>query len=421
MPKPTLHFGDISEHWQKQSLSATAASIKIFSPYITGRQTLQLASRHPSAEVYTVFDAELFVAGASSLHELRALIEAEVAVYHLPDLHAKIVWIPDSFLSVGSQNLTNRGRQNREATVAIDHDPWMSDVEKELQLWLANRLAISIEMIDDMAEAVDPLLEDSRRRRAAHDETNKAIIAADAIRREAERQRLETEQRRLAVEQRNRLFATSFRSLTSSRLMIATISDSGRRLPGESLIAPPGRSFLRWDIDGEAANLERFNRYLCVVPELSRFGWARITQGFITFIEREIHRDYVRFLDAHCAVVMKAIDPTEGVAFNMILEIKRHPVLGTASLRLWVDAGGVDLVEVTGVDTPEARGGIQQRWTEMRLEVVRLMTNRFKYSANLTGENAGKFFYGEPGSEFKVQLAKWGDQPVLIAEAVTRE
>ena len=114
-----------------------------------------------------------------------------MAVYQLPNLHAKIVLIPDIFASIGSQNITKRGTLNREATSVFTRPEAVATIREAIRPWLDERQPISREMIDEMDAALPPLIEAMQ---------SAAPATLDAKLREKERLRAEE---RLAQERRN--------------------------------------------------------------------------------------------------------------------------------------------------------------------------------------------------------------------------
>ena len=71
--------------------------------------------------------------------------------------------VPGSFVSVGSQNLTRRGKSNKEATCAFDSPEAASIVEELVGPWLAEAKPISFEMIDQIILGLEPLLASMRK------------------------------------------------------------------------------------------------------------------------------------------------------------------------------------------------------------------------------------------------------------------
>lgn len=414
VPKPDLFFKNAAGRWRRRAQSAADAPLKIFSPYITGKQALHLSAGRENAEVYTLFEAELFMSGASALVELRALLKAQVAVYQLPGLHAKIVWIPGTFLSIGSQNLTSRGKRNKEATATVSHQPWMDHVESALEHWIQERELITLEMVEDMERAIIPLRREFQKTRVKLIAVNKLVESAEATRRRL-REEEEKRKRRREVQRRDRgsLFEQSFRRLRASAEMTAVVREfnTGR----VSLVAAPGYSFLRWVIDGEAVDLQELKRYLCVVPELGRLGWARVSNGLISYVESGVRRESTTFLGKKCTVKWNATERLGAHDHNLTFEVIGHSELQSPTFKLWLDADHVELIEREDVNKD-----VLGRWEEIAPEIVRHLTRPFKYGQRLTGKKADRFLYANVGSEFRVRLARLAGHVILVAEAVSR-
>jgi PLD-like domain len=133
------------------------------------------------------------VLGADRVQTLIGLQEHGCTLYDLPNLHAKIVLVPGSFASIGSQNVTKRGTLNREATSVFTRTEAVAAIEEAIRPWLDERQPITREMIDEMNAALPPLIEAMRR-------VQLACNALDEKWREKERLRAEE---RLAQERRN--------------------------------------------------------------------------------------------------------------------------------------------------------------------------------------------------------------------------
>src|SRR5579883_3074823 len=158
--KEKFIIDDISIIW-KEEIGKTADKVVVFSPYLTSpiaEEVLILNRTWLECDVYTLFEPEIFVTGASCLRTLRNLIEAGVTVFSLPNLHAKIVLVPDHFASVGSQNLTKGGTAHREATAITTNSEQVEAIQSSLRNWSSEGKAINVDMINDMDKEIEPLL-----------------------------------------------------------------------------------------------------------------------------------------------------------------------------------------------------------------------------------------------------------------------
>lgn len=169
---------------------------RVFSPYITS----SLAERALEAalpqliEVYTRFEIESFVSGASSLSSLKTLKEKGYPLFHVPRLHAKVFDHHRDFATVGSQNLTQGGTRNREATVLIRDPALLMQLRRQLDRWVTDRQPITMEMILEAEAAIILLRKEFRRLQRACRQLDKRVICAQSER--DEQARLTNEQRK---------------------------------------------------------------------------------------------------------------------------------------------------------------------------------------------------------------------------------
>lgn len=411
-PKPRLIFKSASSQWRRYALSAANAPIRIFSPYITGSQAFRLADGRARAEVYTLFKAELFMSRASDLKQLRTLLQAGIDLYLLPGLHAKLVWIPGVYLSVGSQNLTSKGMRNKEATAAVLHEPWLDRVEPELDRWVQDRQTITLEMIADMEHAVAPFLGEYQKMKAKLVAIDDMVAAAKGARARERQGSLEL-QHQETLRDRRALFEQSFRQLHTSNEITSVVRESELGLV--SLVAPPGYSFLRWWINGHPVELLTLNRYLCVVPELGRLGWARLSNTRITFFASSVRRASATFLGRKCVVQWSGSQRLDFPDSNLTFAISEHPDLPDFSLAAWVDADHIKFTNEENIDEE-----VLSRKDEISSEIIRQLTQPFKYERKLTGKTADEFLFADVGSEFRVRVARLAGQYILVAEAASR-
>ena len=208
-----VYLRSIDRRWKKE-LETANGKVTILSPYLTSSTAEAIITKVPSTncEVYTLFSVENFASGASSIKTLRNLFDAGYALFHLPRLHAKIVLVSERLATIGSQNLTANGIRNREASLLINSQDEVREIEEALEPWLVERQAISAEMVSD----VERLLPQVRRlflssRRAASD-LEKKIWSLEVTR---ERQK-EEERKRLnrKIRRRNRRIAEARTTVT---------------------------------------------------------------------------------------------------------------------------------------------------------------------------------------------------------------
>ena len=144
-----LYVRSVARRWQKE-MSSASCSPQILSPYITPAtaNTVVLRASKNVCEIYTLFEAEVFANGASSLKTLKSFVENGHSVFHLPRLHAKVLLLPNQFATIGSQNLTGAGTHNKEASVAFADEQTVKRIEALLAPWLTERIEVTLEMIE---------------------------------------------------------------------------------------------------------------------------------------------------------------------------------------------------------------------------------------------------------------------------------
>ena len=147
------YLKSIDRRWKIEIKNATGRII-ILSPYLTSKTAeLILGSlEEENCEIYTVFSVKNFASGASSLKTLKLLSQRGFPLYHLSRLHAKMIVIPDKFVSIGSQNLTKNGVRNKEASVVTYNSQEVERIETLLEKWLTQRHPITYEMLNEAEE-----------------------------------------------------------------------------------------------------------------------------------------------------------------------------------------------------------------------------------------------------------------------------
>ncbi len=153
-----LLLKSVDRTWHRQAACATDKFV-VLSPYLTPSTADSIIGKvHPSScQVYTVFSIEAFAARASSLRTIRSLVEQRFSVFHVEGLHAKIVYSKGKFASVGSQNMTSRGRNNLEANAVTRCEEDLSEIARTIYTWTEDALRITKAMIKEAEQAVAEL------------------------------------------------------------------------------------------------------------------------------------------------------------------------------------------------------------------------------------------------------------------------
>jgi hypothetical protein len=280
---------NLTKTWQSQIEVATT-QITVLSPYITQNDTLPLLKKK-DARIYTLFQVRDFVSRASDIEFLTVLVKAKHEVYELKNLHAKVVMDEDSFVTLGSQNLTDRGAgQNLELNVCFDgtnREITCDMVRSKVESWIAKgkpRL-ITLERIKQMKKRIEAVREAYE---AFNDQALKeqeAAEAEDALLAEPNAQTGKTERQRAEESNWIEIQKKVRKASASTAVHQGVVSCYDDRTPFLRFTA---QDLLHWPRkDGSIEQLHARKRYLCILDERN-FGWARLAKTQITRIAQNI-------------------------------------------------------------------------------------------------------------------------------------
>jgi hypothetical protein len=145
---------------------------------------------------------ENFVSGASSVKTCRRLIERDYKLFHVDDLHAKLVIVSGSCATLGSQNLTTAGTKRLEASVVLTSADDVLALERAVQYWVKNRRPIDLDEIAEIERHIPNL---TRRARELREETSAASETVKNTRQQREFLKREKNERERLASERNKL------------------------------------------------------------------------------------------------------------------------------------------------------------------------------------------------------------------------
>jgi PLD-like domain len=223
-----FYLKTVDRRWRIELARAQSRTI-IVSPYLTPRTAeAVIKSAAPNlCEIYTRFSVEDFASGSSSLRTLRTLIENGYALYEIDRVHAKLVLIRGQFASIGSQNITSNGVRNREATAVFTTPADVGRIEELIAPWIEKRTAITREMIDDLAELIEPIERQFRAATIAAIQTEMAVRQRESQRQEA--RAAEEHRRKVEKKRRTAIFASARTSVRELLLGGKVPEDVARR------------------------------------------------------------------------------------------------------------------------------------------------------------------------------------------------
>ncbi|AVA36304.1 phospholipase D-like domain-containing protein [Cupriavidus metallidurans] len=444
----TLYTKGLASVWRKAS---PKGPLIILSPYLTSRTADQvLASTGPS-RVYTLFDAETFANGSSSLSTIKALMAAGHQVYCLPDVHAKIVMAPEFFASIGSQNLTRSGTLRREISATFTDKRITHAISDLIAPWFVDAWIVTPELLGAMEEEVKPLLkvfeaaQEQAEEAQARFEARRRQIAEES-RREEERQREEAEEeRRRAVEAHQRELLAQFDRRTRLLRLQRYVGGHSRQASDKvqctvytshspnrqdeklySLTASRNGILTKWVVNGETIELTDQYRYLCLVEDTGAIGWARVTTTRISFISPR-RNDYNRFpMEAMgCDVTFEGqMWPGDESDSNIVVNICWLRWNPEVKVRGYFDGETLEILDffmADDVNRDVVSAGQIYAWLENNREefqrrIVPVMLSSYLPNEHkLAGPNVRRFF-GDDLSVIDMRVMTSHGEPLLIAK-----
>ena len=445
-------YQNITVRWKSEA-AGNLDSILILSPYITGptSETVTRDVNPLECEIYTLFDAEIFASGGSSLQAIKKLSQRGFTLYHLPNLHAKVLLTSEGFASVGSQNLTGRGTRSLEASSVIQEEKQVAELRKLVENWIETRELITPEMILDMEDLLKPIIKSFKVAQKAAAEVDSLIVEREKARQE-ERQRL-AEQKRLEAEKFGRREAEeavrhkaeeSVRREAALRLsrLQETISDSVQsqtsircsvKLVRSSswysssyryslkVSDPRYEDFLSWNVSGqETHSLGRLNRYVCLIEKSGQFGWGRVGKRTITYFGKGVRRSKKILLgDIYCQLQFRAVWSRENSHYphNLVIQVKPIDTSTSIEVQTWFSLNSVEMLKVVrrseNNDVLQLEEWIHNNEKEFKSEMLKLFLDSFTYEESLSGVEAREFF-GNHNEDYRVNLHLIEGRPLFV-------
>ncbi len=476
-----LYLKNIARRWKKE-VSKNREKAYIFSPYITSSTAESVLSQVSGIEleIYTLFSAELFSSKASSIKTIKNISNLGHKIFHLPNLHAKIVLMPEVFASVGSQNLTSSGTKNKEASIVVLDKKIISQIHKEIQYWIQERIPVTAEMIDAMENDLAPLeilfqkaiseskkldknIFDAQVQRDA--EVKRIAIEQEKMLREQEAQKLkefgetllllasigaeqqEMEQDKI-IKQQEQLHAYIQQTLKSSETAVAKVcninpkhyidykytaaSKKQERKPLQnSLIVQNGRDLTSWSVHGITVHLEMRKRYLIMIPEDNgKIGWARVVKTRISFIGQGVNfleKDKILLDDIPFSLFISVTaDWSEERPFNrnIAISVRVSDQIIICTINAWFSIDGLIFTDVNPINRIDIQGyeasyilDIIKKSHQFKEQCLRLIVKPFIYKTHLHGIDAESFF-NLVGYRYELKLAMIGEYPILLAKGI---
>lgn len=407
--------GNIFQRWRKLIQSANK-SITIFSPYID-ELIIELLQFTPDCikpkqiTVITNIDAQNIIPYKNSLRTLLSLMDEKINVKQLNDLHAKILLIDDSFVSLGSQNFTKRGRRNKEASIKLSETISDTDFLKKLHEWIdisesidrgliKKLLKLLPEYFDDYTNLIknankefsklsEPYSEPYKRRRALRQAEKKS------------RWKLKNENVLATIKDVNSFSHESYTGWYTTLILNDAINDN----------------LTHWiytnENESRRRDLYKFAYYPILNAYNFRMGFARVVKTRITYI-RDDPIYFSREINGHNCYI--------GIHFP-----KRNTKIVNLILNLWVNSTHVlsvkllftgDMHKIVSKNYNKACTDELRKFTETTFFenktiplwiFIDLLQARIK-KTNIKEKNIKKFL---SGSNYRLSLIEYAYEPIL--------
>ncbi len=147
---------DLFDDW-KDLVGSASQSINIFTPYLddTIIDILEVAGSEIHITIFTCLDGDNLFQRGYQINTLKQLITKGYSVKNLEGLHAKIIVIDQTKVSLGSQNFTKRGRKNKEAGMSSKASFANTEFIDTLEQWKILSKDVSLDMIFDLIEYLE--------------------------------------------------------------------------------------------------------------------------------------------------------------------------------------------------------------------------------------------------------------------------
>jgi len=427
-----IYLKSIVRRWKKEC--SCAADTIILSPYITSNTGEVVTSNIDinNCKIYTLFDAELFINKSSSINTLINLKKSGFTLYSLPNLHAKIVLTSNNIVTIGSQNLTNRGHKNFEATIVTKNKKVIRKIKEKIKELIAMRVELSLAMLEEMKEYILPFEKEYRNILTNSSKIN-SIISINEKKRQLDIERKkqikkEKEIEKTKQEELQKLRKKIKKSLASSKVITTRVvklekySYAKREYYNTYTLMPIRKSenLTEWNIDGDIYRITKAFRYICLNLSSGKFGWARIFKSRITFFGSSVRMtDPLQINNHNCYISFNALWKNQ----ERNLKITIKPENSQSKIVLH---GKFDLFYLTDIKiiSGECRNLEQiesiHSWivnniNEFSKIISSQLLSPFRYRHNLHGEKANVFFDNYK-RHIDMKLVEINGFKILVAE-----
>lgn len=412
-----------SFHAWKRRVRAASRSATIFTPYLDRTAKLILdAGAHLSKDnliVVTAWDEEMLLQTPSQLIAMKGLLRAGYGLKCLDGLHAKILFTDESLVTVGSQNFTQRGRRNKEATSLFALNITDTEFAQTLGGWLRAAEPVDEDLLDLLIQRLRPKIRQHKNllREAA-------VIANDCraewLHAKTIREREDEAKRRRHEQERLRQLEQSSTVRLKGGEAFAELREVGEwENRHETLLVYSG-SLTGWERRNAAgeweACIDRLSNYPAYFPESARLGFARVASTRITYIRTSVDWSKTELFGGRQFRVSVSF-PKDGADRANVRLVLTSAGFGAVSVRLLFKPPNVKLVKVDF----EAQQGHEKALTDAFSSLSAPSTFRQLLSRYLTGfvfkKRLGskknlREFVGD--GIYRISVVEFGAAPILV-------
>ncbi|MDB4062336.1 phospholipase D-like domain-containing protein [Vicingaceae bacterium] len=272
-----FHASDLFEQW-KNLIAKAESSIEIFTPYLdfTINILLENIPKQISVTIVTALEGDNLFQRGYQLKSLKDAINKDIVVKNLSGLHAKILVVDNAFISLGSQNFTNRGRKNKEAGMISEASFEDSKFISTLKDWKEESTIISLDLIDELLVYLEDNEEAISKIKKKFDQNIEKIIS-DFNQRELESQIINSS-----------LFNSTYRFAQGQVILTQTIPPPNYDY--YSFFAQEHNNLCKWIKNNgkkheEQIELEDYKYYPALNVKTMQMAYLRIHTSRITFMK----------------------------------------------------------------------------------------------------------------------------------------
>jgi hypothetical protein len=272
-----FHASDLFVKW-KNLVKKAEYSIEVYTPYLdyTINTLLENIPERINVTIITALEGDSLFQRGYQLKSLKEAINNGIVVKNLNGLHAKILVVDNEFISLGSQNFTNRGRKNKEAGMISEASFKDSKLIATLKDWNEESNNISLDLLEELLVYLEENEEQIFKIKKKFDQSIEKIIS-DFNQRELENQIVNSS-----------FFNSTYRFAQGEVILTRTIPPPNYDY--YSFFAQDHNNLCKWiktngDKQEEQIELEDYNYYPALNVKSMQMAYLRIHTSRITFMK----------------------------------------------------------------------------------------------------------------------------------------